>query len=456
MRNGQNQQFITSFIKTVERYLSYMFQIEKNRVGIGVPISLIFLVTIMSVDAGAQNQSSDNITVKQAVQEAVEKNLSLFAEQYNISIADAELITAGLRPNPVLSIGGDHLDLLGTGYNDINGAGPPEYSVRMDWLIERGKKRQRRIEVAENAREVTRLQVLNATRTLTLEVQNSFVEVISAKVNLRLAEENLKSFKNIVQINDVRVNAGDLAKIELTRTKLAALQLQNQVLQAQLRLRTTKQKLQFLMGRTVPSEQFDVIEDLRRDPLPLKQEELELQALNSRLDLQALKRDQARSQAEIKSQLAQGKIDYTIGMEYRRQQGLAGKGNSLGFFFSIPLPVFNRNQGEIERSNREQDQIVARIRTLEVQIANDVRNAWRQYDTANSILSEVEGEMLGQARQVLDTMEYSYKRGAVSFVEFIDAQRSYNEMMLGYNEARAEYARSLYLIDSIIGKETGR
>ena len=108
------------------------------------------------------------------------------------------------------------------------------------------------------------------------------------------------------------------------------------------------------------AELFDVVGDMRREPLPFTLEELWRQALARRPDYQAALRDQARSVAEVRLQIAQGKVDYVIGAEYRRQQGLAGTGNSLGFFFSAPLPLFNRNQGEIARAGRERQSEPAR------------------------------------------------------------------------------------------------
>ena len=124
----------------------------------------------------------------------------------------------------------------------------------------------------------------------------------------------------------------------------------------------------------------------------------------------------------------------------------------MGFFFSAPLPVFNKNQGEIERARREQQQIQARIRALELTVGTDVETAYEQYSTARSLLESVEKEMLGKARQVRETMDYSYRRGEASFVEFLDAQRTFNETLQTFNEARAEYARNLYAIDSVTGR----
>jgi cobalt-zinc-cadmium efflux system outer membrane protein len=230
------------------------------------------------------------------------------------------------------------------------------------------------------------------------------------------------------------------------------LQLQKDALQAQMKLRVAKERLQLLMGRAVPAADFDIIDEPRRDPPPASLEEVERLAFNLRPDLQALRYDQARSQSEIRLQHAQGKVDYMVGVGYLRQQGTAGKGNALRFNLVVPLPIFNRNQGEIERARLEQRQIDARVSALEAEIRIEARNAWQRYETASALLAYIETDMLKQRGQVLRSMEFAYKRGEASFVDFLDARRACNDTTQSYNEARAEYARSLYLIDATIGR----
>jgi cobalt-zinc-cadmium efflux system outer membrane protein len=392
----------------------------------------------------------DQVTIEQAVQEAVERNLNLLAERYNLSIADARIVTAKLRPNPVVSAGLDYVDFL-RAFNKENQGGPTEYNLRTDFILERGGKRERRIEVARSAREVAQLQLLNTTRTLVLDVQNAFVDVQQAKDNLVLARENLQAFQSIVEVNVARVRAGDLAKVELVRTQVAALQFQSAVRLTESKLKVAGNKLQSLMGRAAPVPGFDVVGPVRRDADPVVLETVGAQASEMRPDLLALRKDQARSQAEIRSQLAQGKVDFTVGTEYHREFH-NGNANALGFFFSAPLPVFNRNQGEIERARKEQEQIQARIRAAEADVQNEVRNAWVQYATSRGLLESIEHDLLDQAREVRTTMEYSYRRGEASLVEFLDAQRAFNDARQSANDARADFARSLYTIDAISGK----
>jgi len=395
--------------------------------------------------------ADEKITLEQALAEALEKNLSLLAERVNISIAEARLITARLRPNPVVSAGGDHLDLLGTGFNEINAAGPAEFNLRTDFTIERGGKRSSRIAVAQHALGVAELEFLNAVRGLRLEVQSAFVEALLARHRVELARQNLEALNRIVEVNQVRWRAGDVAEVELIRSRVAALQQANALRRAELDLRTVLIRLQTLMGRARPAPDFDVLGELRRETRVAPLEEWLKIALENRPDLLALRRAVQRSAAELQLELARSKPDVTLGSEYRRQQGLAGTGNMLGFFVEIPLPVFDRNQGEIARAREELRQAELRVRALEASIRAEVENAYRQWQSSRESLEQIETAMLAQAREVRDITEYAYRRGEASLLEFLDAQRAFNETMQAYYEARAEYARSLYLLESSAG-----
>jgi cobalt-zinc-cadmium efflux system outer membrane protein len=177
-------------------------------------------------------------------------------------------------------------------------------------------------------------------------------------------------------------------------------------------------------------------------------------AIAGRPDVRAERQDHLRSQAELRLQLAQGIVDYTIGTEYRRQQGASSFGNLMGVFFSTNLPVFNRNQGEIARATQEQSQVQSKLRSVEAVVQNEVHIAYLQYSNAQATLGRVENTLLDRARDVRQITEYSYRRGEASFLEFLDAERAYNETMQAYNQARGEFARSRYGIDAAIGEGT--
>ena len=239
--------------------------------------------------------------------------------------------------------------------------------------------------------------------------------------------------------------------MELARSRLAALRFQNDVRSRDTKLAVAIHRLRALIGR-IDASPIEVAGELRRDAAALSPDALRQQALQLRPDLKALQRDQARSVADVRLQMAQGKVDYTISAEFHRQLAPASlSGNEWGLFFSSPLPFFNRNQGEIERARQEARQAEARIAALQTDITSDLRSAWEQYTTTHELVDTIEQQMLTQARDVRDTTAYSYRRGEASFIELLDAQRTFNDTMQGYNEARAEFARSLYTLDALTG-----
>ena len=367
-----------------------------------------------------------------------------------MNVADAAVITAGLRPNPVVtaSIMRPDQALVDAGIS------PDEQVFRTDYTLERGDKRERRLVQAGLAKSVVSLQLANTARTLRLEVENAFVDLLLVKRNLSLSQDNLKAFNDVVRINTERVRTGDLSAVELSRSRLAALQFQNDVRQQETKLRTSKNRLSTLLGRGSEGDALDVIGDLRKDVVPIDYEQLRLLALDARPDVRALRADQARSAADTRLQLANGVIDYTISGEYHRQEGSDVRGNSYGLFFSAPLPIFSRNQGEIARAQVQQQQARAKVHALEQEIATEAATAYAEYAAARDIVATIETQMLTTATDVRTTTEYSYRRGEASFVELLDAVRAYNDTMQSYNEARAGYARSLYSLDSIAGKVT--
>ncbi|MBI2690307.1 MAG: TolC family protein [Acidobacteria bacterium] len=391
------------------------------------------------------------VSLEQAVQEALANNLDLAVQKYSVTIAEARQITASLRPNPVLTVSGQTLDVLGTHYNINSHAGPNQLNIHTDFPFERAHKRDERMAVARQEKSLAELGVREMMRQVVFNVQSAFVDVQQAAENLKLAQDNLQRLEGVVTINEARLKSGDLAKVELERSQVAALQFRTAVQQAQLQLDQAKTQLQFLLGRKQPAADFEIAGSLRRDDLSQPQTEITRLALDRRPDYLATQQSQARSRADLRLQLANGKVDYSIGTEYTHQRAYGVGGSSLGVYFSVPFPVFNRNQGEILRAQREIDQAGSRVDALRVSIYTEVEKAYRQYSVAKQLLTSVETNVLTKARSVRDTTEYSYRRGEASLIEFLDAQRAFNDAMQTYNDARASYARSLYLLDTVSG-----
>jgi len=226
------------------------------------------------------------------------------------------------------------------------------------------------------------------------------------------------------------------------------------MVRAELDLATAAARLRTLLGRA-PLDPIDITDDLaladglaEADVAPL--EDL---ALVSRPDLQALQRTEARSAADLRLQEAIGKIDYSVGAEYRRQQGVAGKGNSLGFFVSAPLPFSNRNQGEIARAGAEHEQSARQIAARRAEIASEVRTAYHEYVTTKDLVSEMKRDLLTPATSAREISTYTYRAGGSTLLELLDAQRAFNDTMQGYVDAQANLRRSASRLNAAVAVE---
>ena len=398
------------------------------------------------------------ITIEQAVQEALQNNPGLLAEKLGIPVAETAVITARLRPNPVVSASSDHLDWLGTGFSEVNGAGPTETALRIDFPWERGHKREYRVDTAGYAQKIAEARVADSIRLLRLDVTLACIDVLEAKARLDLANDNLKSLEGVVQLNETRLKGGAIPPIELTRSRVAMLQFRSNVKTAELALTTARIRLQTLLGRSAgqtPIGSIDVSDPLKI-PIPPTAptlDQIQARAITVRPDIQAARLDQARSQSELRLQLANGKVDYTAGAEYRRQQGINGTGNSVGFFFSVPLPVFNRNQGEIARVTSEEVQLQRQIDALQSQVSGEVTGAYREYETARQLIGDIESDLLGLSQEARNTTTYVYQAGAGSLLDVLDAQRAFNDTMSSYYTAQADYRRAVSRLASVVGEE---
>ena len=406
----------------------------------------------------ASPASAQPLTIAAAIDEAVQHNLSLLAARTSLTIADAQMVSARLRPNPVASVSADHVDALGTGFNEINNGGPPELAVRVDLPVERGGKREARIAVATAIRSEAEAQFAEAVRTLRQDVTLACIDVMAARALRELMADTLGTYEGLARVNKARVVAGSIPGFEATRSEVAMLQFRATVVRADLDLAKATAQLRTLLGRPAgaPLEIADALTLAAGAPAADDVAAVESLALRSRPDLLALQLSQARSLADLRLQEALGRVDYTVGAEYLRQQGVAGRSNSLGFFFSTPLPLLNRNQGEIARAGAEQNQAGQLIAARRAQVIADVRTAHHDYTVTRELVAAIERDLLAPAGRVRDISSYTYKAGGGTLLELLDAQRAFNETMQTYVDAQANLRRSIARLNAAAGTEVVR
>jgi cobalt-zinc-cadmium efflux system outer membrane protein len=413
---------------------------------------------VLCIGLSASRAGAETLTIGQAVDEAIRHNLTLIAQRANLSVADTQMLTARLRPNPVASFGADHLDLLGTGFDDVNNGGPPEVAFRVDLPIERGAKRERRIDLASASKALAEAQFADAVRTLRADVTLACIDVLAARATRTLVADNLRAFEDLARVNRARVAAGSLAPVESTRSEVARLQFRSTAVRADLELATALARVRTLIGRSA-TDPIDLADDLRvAEPAAGVPDVAAVQqlALATRPDLRSLQLGQARSVADLRLQESLGVIDYTVGAEYRRQQGIAGRSNSLGFFVSAPIPILNRNQGEIARADAEHDQLSRQTAAVRSQILSDVDIAYREYTTNRDLVTAIEHDLIQPATSARDISTYTYRAGGSSLLELLDAQRAFNDTMQSYLDAQAGLRRAVAHLAAAVGTEVMR
>lgn len=398
--------------------------------------------------AAAQTQAPVAITMDQAIQMALQHNHTLQAARTTIQQSQAEEITANLRPNPVLLADTQYLPFFqpsefSTSYLD-NSA---EFDIGISYLFERGKKRQHRLQAARDVTAQTRSTVADNERTLTNQVASQFINVQLAESTLQLAQQDLASFQNTVNIGEARYKAGDISEDDYLKIKLQLLQFQTDVSQAQLAKTQGLSDLRQLLGyESVPAD-YDVTGAFAYQPVNVGLEDLQAKALQLRPDLRAAQQGVTAANSAYLLQKADGKRDVTAQMNYSHASGV----NSAAIYGSIELPFFDRNQGEIARAHYAITQAQQQEEATENQALTDVRDAYENLQSQDQIMKLFNTGYLQEAKEDRDISEYAYHRGAASLLDFLDAERSYRATELQYRQTLAGYLLALEQLREAVG-----
>jgi cobalt-zinc-cadmium efflux system outer membrane protein len=401
--------------------------------------------------ASSQASGPVRITLDEAIQMALAHNHNLLAARTTIQQSEAQEATANLRPNPALVGDVQFLpifqpDQFSSDYID-NSA---QFDLGLSYLFERGKKRQHRLQAAKDQTAVTRSLVADNERSLTFQVAAGFTNTQLAESVLDLAQQNLKSFQNTVDISRERYRAGDISEGDYLKIKLQLLQFQTDVSQARLARVQALADLRRLLGYESVAPDYDVANSFDYRPVSANLEDLQAKALAARPDLRAAQQGVAAANSQYELARANGKRDITAQISYTHITAL----NTASFFGSVELPIFDRNQGEIARTRYAITQAQEQQRATSDQVLTDVRDAYEALRTNDEVLQLYRSGYLDEARQNRDISEYAYKRGAASLLDFLDATRSYRATELAYRQALASYLLALEQLREAVGTRT--
>jgi cobalt-zinc-cadmium efflux system outer membrane protein len=396
----------------------------------------------------AAGQNTTLISLDQAIELALAHNHSLKANRTLILQNQAQEITANLRPNPTLGMDTQFVpffspqDFSGTNLDQTQ-----QFDIGLSYLFERGHKRQHRLQAARDQTAVTRAQITDAERTLAFNVGQQFVSVLLAESTLQFALEDLKGFQQTVDISQLQFKAGYIGEGDYLKIKLQLLQFQTDVSSARLAKVQALTGLRGMLGYdTVPTD-FDVIGDLAYQPLQAKVEDLQARALRERPDFRAAELGITAAQSQYLLAKANSKVDVNGTYDFSH---VAGE-TTGSIFASFELPIFNRNQGEIARTNYALTQAREQELSASETVLSDVANAYEAIRSNDEVVQLYTSGYLKQAQDSRDISEYAYKRGAASLLDFLDAERSYRSTQLAYRQALASYMTALEQLKEAMG-----
>lgn len=448
---------------------------------------LVFSLIPLVFDASAQTPANASeavkapsvLTLPQAEQLLLQRNAALATSRYQLEATEALRQIAGYKPNPVVHLAMEQVpfrsDVPGSvprflGVNG-NAGSVPTYTSAFTKLIERGGKREFRMEQADRVVEASKAQILDTFRTQLFQLRQAFTAALLAKENLRLAESIDAGYERTESLTDTRVKAGDLAGVERYRARAARLPYRQAVLDSRLAYeQATRDVLNLLdfraagmtagaPGSAITHNSPTIVASFATNLPDLQGEwnttsvvpslaDLRELALNERPDVTAARRSLEAAEKGILLARAQRSRDLAVGVEYQR----AGGDDTLGVIAEFPLFLYNKGKAAIAESVAQQKAAETQLRQAETQAVTDVEKAYGAFVSAQRALAVYSDEGLTNTQRVRNITQFSYSRGEASLFELLDAQRTESQAMVAANQARAAYQLSLWQLEAATGR----
>ncbi len=412
----------------------------------------VLCVALSCSAARADEAAAQRVTLEQALDLLQKQNPDTLAARLQIAEAEAERLAARLYANPNLSVDVGNIPVGRTNPSGLSVGETIGGTARVDQPLVLWGKRGLRLQNADLGITAAHDQERDTLRQLRSAVKDAFYGALHDEQLLTFTTSNRQRYEQIVQLNERRFHSGDISEVDFRKIELENLKRLTEEEEARRALAEREQLLGRLVGN---GERMSAGGTLTAPDVEVDGAQVLADALQNRPDLVALQH--AREQAEVALNLARRERypDVTVGAEYTRSQFVVSgdNRNSIGFGFSVPLPLLNQNQGEIakaEVSLRQADNDVARLR---LDIAQEVHDAVEHYQSAHRLRQTFERGYLDGAKLAVDAAEKSYRIGAASLLELLDAERTYTETQTDYLDTVFAARSSLIAVEKAVGKD---
>jgi len=414
-------------------------------------IGRIAIQLLIAATAWSQTQSQQKTITWQAAQDEFRSsNPTLLASSISVDEARAQEITAYLRPNPDMGLGLDQL----TPFTANPYYRPLSQSYiygNVSYLHERRHKRELRLLSAQQGTAVALSNRNDLERNLMFSLRDAFVRVLQAKAIVALTKDNLDYYDKLLRINTDRFNAGAIAHVDLQRLELQRVQYESDLATANVNVRTAKIDLLELLRDRTPVDEFDVSEEFDfTDSVPAT-DDLHTQALDTRPDLKGAQQTLDQARTNYKLAVADGSTDPTVGFDVSHQPYPLS--TYLGISISIPLRIFDRNQGEKARTNLDIGRSQKLLDANQIAVLHDVDSAVATLQSTLSLLKPYREKYLKEAEDIRSTISFSYEHGSASLLDFLSAQNDYRATKLAYLNLVGSYKSAANQLNMAVGHE---
>jgi cobalt-zinc-cadmium efflux system outer membrane protein len=410
-------------------------------------LSMGIWIAVWTANGGLAQKT---LTWEDAKRQLEAVNPTLRAGQIGIQESRADEITAFLRPNPDLTVSVDQISPLtipDSPYRPLTNTVP---LVSGGYLIERRHKRDLRRESAQKGTAIAISQLDDQRRNLLFDLRGAFVQVLQQKSVLAVTRESLEFYDRSLGVSRDRYQAGDIAQVDLDRLELQRVQFETDVQTALVTLRTAKIQLQALLNDRTPVDQLDVSGRFDYTELLTPLAEFRQNAFDSRADLRAAVQGVDKATTDYRLAVANGSTDPTLELDVGRQLPIRAY---FGVGVTIPLRIFDRNQGEKARTQLDIKRNERLVEANRAQVFSDVDSAFATLQSNLTLLRPYKARYLQQASRVRETISFAYQHGGASLLDFLQAQQDYRSIQLSYLNLVGSYLGAANQLNFAVGRE---
>ncbi|MBL1219653.1 TolC family protein [Chryseobacterium sp. L7] len=412
----------------------------KAKITLIISLGLLFPIALKA-------QEKETLNFSTYLNEVREKNLSYAAQKYNVSMAEASILTASIFPDPQLE--------METSDNGVSKKMGYTIGTSLSWTLELGRKRKARIETAKNQAEYTKLLLQDFLRNLVADASLGYIEALKTKALVDVQKDSYLSMQQLAQSDSIRYKLGAISQVTSKQSRLEASSLLNDLYMAESSSRQAFSALSIFLGKDL--EEKSINGDFKAFNRDFNPDDLVTEAVSNRTDLLASKQNINTAASLVKLEKANRVIDLglSLGAEHHtwatNEIAPSPAVNAVKLGTSIPLKFSNRRNADLKIAEMGRMQAETEYKQIENSVRTEVMQTYQQYLATQKQLKQFDNGMLSEAKNVLEGISYSYQRGESSILEVLNAQRTYNDIRLRYIETLAENAVALVELERKTG-----